>query len=54
VPNGVNLAKLKDGKKGKTFVKYVQNYLPSEQYSQSQIYFLIDLYQWAVEYDRLM
>jgi len=51
---GRNLSVLKKGKKRKKFIEYVQSYLPAEQHSRCQIYFLMDLYDLATTYNRLM
>jgi len=51
---GRNLAKLKGGKKGQKFIEFVHHYLPAKHYSRSQIYFLIQLYELAMDYNKLM
>ena len=51
---GRNLAQLKKvWKKGKHFIDGVYTILPIEHYSKSQIYFLIDLYNLAQEYNKV-
>ena len=49
---GRNLAALK--MKHKDLVRFVQLHLPATQYSSSQIYFLIKLYNFAQTYNKLM
>ena len=51
---GRNLTELKGGKKGKKFIEFVHRFLPSNHYSRSQIYFLMNLHDLALKYNKLM
>jgi len=51
---GRNLKELKKSRKGKEFITFVKNYLPSKNYGRSYIYFLIDLYEFASIRKKLM
>jgi len=51
---GKNLTELKGGKKGKKFIEFVHRFLPASHYSRSQIYFLMNLHDLALKYNKLM
>ena len=51
---GRNLTELKRGKKGKKFIEFVHHFLPASHYSRSQIYFLMNLHDLALKYNKLM
>ena len=51
---GRNLTELRKKMKHKDLVRFVQLYLPATQYSSSQIYFLIQLHDFALKYNKLM
>ena len=48
------MKELKNRKKGETFIRYVQDYLPTKTYGQSYIYFHINLYELASKHKKLM
>ena len=52
---GRNLQKIKDstGKRGKKFVEYAQQFLP-KSYERTEIYFMMNLHDLAMKYNRLM
>lgn len=53
---GRNLTELKKtiGGKGNAFINFVKQYLPQNRYNRSQIYFLMKLHEFALEYNKIM